>query len=615
MTGVTGTGGIVRDPVCTATEPGSVRGNNVVTTSVLAGWRRLMAIALGLLLVAAACGGGDDGSSADDGGDTGGSAGGEVTDSNDDPEAEVTPGGKVVYGLEAETSAGWCLSEAQLAISGIQVARTLYDTLVAPNEKGEYVGLLAEDVTSNKAATVWDIKLRKGVTFHDGSKLDANVVANNLDAYRGVYADAAAPRPERHGPGNRTSLLFAIVLQNVKAVDVVDDMTVRVTMTDPWPAFPAFLFSSGRMGMMAQKQLDSEQCGVAENFIGTGPFQIKEWRVNSRLVATRFDDYWMKDEEGNQLPYLDEIEYRPITEGAQRVNALRSGEVQAMHTSSALNIDDLRGMAETGEIGLVESDAYAEVGYFLLQSGTDPASGEPRPFDSLNARLAFAHAIDREQVNQVRGKGIPTIADGPFAPGSPGYVEDPGFPEYDLEKAKEYVQKYEDEMGEPLEIVFKTTPDPDVVLTADLIQEMAEEAGIKVSRERIEQAQLINEALGGDFDVLSWRNHPGGDPDTQLVWWRSGYPTNFGRIEDPKVDQLLDEGRSETDPKKREEIYADLNRRMAEQAYNIWMSYTIWAIGTDPGVHGILGPNMPDGSGPFPGLATGHPVSAMWIEQ
>src|SRR3546814_3960996 len=68
-------------------------------------------------------------------------------------------------------------------------------------------------------------------------------------------------------------------------------------------------------------------------------------------------------------------------------------------------------------------------------------------FSSLTARQAAAHAIDRERLNAVRGLDIPTIAAGPFGPGSMGFLEDSGYPEYDLEKAKELVAQYEQESG------------------------------------------------------------------------------------------------------------------------------------------------------------------------
>ena len=146
-------------------------------------------------MVATACGGGDD----DGGGSTsGGDAG------------TPTPGGNVVYGLEAETIDGWCLPESQLAISGIMVAQAVYDTLTRPNAEGEIEPWLAESVEPNEDSSVWTITLRDGVTFHDGTPLTAEVVKNNLDAYRGEYPA-------------RTSLLFVFVLGNIASTEVYLD--------------------------------------------------------------------------------------------------------------------------------------------------------------------------------------------------------------------------------------------------------------------------------------------------------------------------------------------------------------------------------------------------------
>ena len=159
-----------------------------------------------------------------------------------------------IYGVEAETDGGWCLAEAQLALSGIMVARTIYDTLTAPNAAGDYVPYLAESVEPNGDYTQWTITIRDGVKFHDGTDLTAEVVKNNLDAYRGEYRDAG---------GNliRRPLLFTFVFQDVAAVDVADPRTVVVTTARPWVAFPAYLFASGRLGIMGQAQLDdAEDC-------------------------------------------------------------------------------------------------------------------------------------------------------------------------------------------------------------------------------------------------------------------------------------------------------------------------------------------------------------------
>src|SRR3546814_11879816 len=97
----------------------------------------------------------------------------------------------------------------------MQVARTIYDTLTAPDAEGNIEPFLAESVEGNETFDTWTIKVREGVTFHDGSPLDAQVVANNLDAYRGEY-EARSP------------LLFTFVFSNIDTVTVTDPMTVTV---------------------------------------------------------------------------------------------------------------------------------------------------------------------------------------------------------------------------------------------------------------------------------------------------------------------------------------------------------------------------------------------------
>ncbi|MEZ5267391.1 MAG: ABC transporter substrate-binding protein [Microthrixaceae bacterium] len=120
---------------------------------------------------------------------------------------------------------------------------------------------MAESVEPNAEFAQWTVTLHEGVKFHDGTDLTAEVVKNNLDAYRGEYG-ARSP-------------LFLFVFDNVASVDVVDDSTLTINTSTPWPALPAYLYYSGRVGIMAQAQLDDpETCD--SNLIGTGPFAFEE---------------------------------------------------------------------------------------------------------------------------------------------------------------------------------------------------------------------------------------------------------------------------------------------------------------------------------------------------
>jgi peptide/nickel transport system substrate-binding protein len=538
-----------------------------------------MGVFLALGLVAVGCGGG---------GDSGGGGGDNAADAG-----TPQPGGKVVYGLEAETADGFCLPEAQLAISGIMVARTIYDTLTRPDAEGKYEPWLAKSVEPNADYTQWTITLRDGVKFHDGTDLTAEVVKNNLDAYRGAYP-------------TRKPLLFTFTFQNVASVDVVDPATVTVTMKEPWVAFDAYLYGSGRVGMMAQSQLDDTQ-SCAEKLVGTGPFMLDEWVPNQKLVAKKNPNYWAKDNEGRQLPYLDEIEYRPIVEVDQRVNALQSGEINAMHTSDPSTIADLRGTADSGDINITESTDFGEVSYVMLNSSKPP-------FDNIKARQALAYAFNFDDYNQIRGKGILTRATGPFAPGNVGNLDDSGFPTFDLDKAKELVQQYEDETGQKLKFTYTTTQAASTVADAQFLKEQAGAAGMDVEIVTVDQSTQIDSAIQGNFEAIGWRNHPGGDPDEQYVWWQSTFPTNFGRIKDSDIDNLLEEGRTTPGDAQRKTIYEDLNKRFASQVYNLWNYYTPWVVATANNVHGVLGEG-PTSAKPFPGLAVGNPVTYMWVDQ
>ncbi len=540
---------------------------------------RSIAAVLALTLSAAACGGG--------GGDASSGAEG------DGDEGTPQRGGEVIYALEGETNSGWCLQEAQLAISGIQVARAIYDTLLQPDASGDMKPMLAESVEPNATFDEWTINLRKGVKFHDGTDLTAEVVKNNLDAYRGQYPA-------------RQPLLFVFVLDNIDTVEATDDLTVKVTTKTPWPSFPSFLWNDGRLGIVGQAQLDDAE-GCDENLVGTGPFVKKEWKINDHFTAEKNPDYWQEGEDGKPLPYLDTIEFRPQAELTQRIEGIQTGTYDAAHIQGGEALAQAQPLAEQGVVNLVDNSDYAEVNYFLFNESKPP-------FDNKDARLAVAQALDPETANQILNDGLLEVASGPFAPGTMGYLKDAGMPGFDLAAAKKHVAAYEKEAGKKLSFTVPYAGSADAQAAVELWQAQLAKAGIEMKLQSTDQSAEIDRAISGDFGALTWRNHPGGDPDLQYVWWHTGSPVNFGRLDDPEIDRLLEEGRVSSDQAERTKIYEDLNRQFAKEVHNVWLTWTKWGVISAPTVHGVMGPPV-DGNPPFPGLATGQPVSGLWIEQ
>ncbi|MCZ7628742.1 MAG: ABC transporter substrate-binding protein [Microthrixaceae bacterium] len=400
------------------------------------------------------------------------------------------------------------------------------------------------------------------------------------------------------------------MFDNIESVEVTGDRAVTVTTKTPWAALPAHLYSSGRVGIIAQAQLDDpETCD--SKLIGTGPFELEDWVPGDALTATRNEDYWMTDSAGEPLPYLDRVEYRTFTEPTARTNALLSGELNALHTPTPTEVETLLAEADAGNVEVTRSETGAEVHYVMFNVSK-------APFDNLAARQAVGYALDREEMRETVYLGINEIASGPFAPGVMGYLEDTGMPEHDQERAKELVAQYESETGEDFRFTAVILDDEGSMSVAQFVQEQLAQVGIQMDIEPAEQATEIATALGTDWNAMYWRNHPGGDPDTQYVWWRSGMPTNFNKIKDPEVDRLLEAGRVETDPAKRKATYEELNRYFAEQLFSVWTVWTEWVVATSPdvkGVNGIFGADMPDGSAPNEVLATGHYVTGIWIAE
>jgi peptide/nickel transport system substrate-binding protein len=147
---------------------------------------------------------------------------------------------------------------------------------------------------------------------------------------------------------------------------------------------------------------------------------------------------------------------------------------------------------------------------------------------------------------------------------------------------------------------------------------MYQDVGMNVRTVQVDQSTLIQRAIDGEYQAQTWRQYPYTDPDSLYVWWYGqGNPVNFMRFDDPVVNDLLDQGREEPDPQERIRIYQELNRRINEQRYLLWGTWTIWAIPSASDVHGIVGarPVGTDGGEDYTGLALGHDPALIWREQ
>jgi len=556
-------------------------------------WARLAAALLALGLVAAACSGSDD-----TGGDDGGGSA-----NQENPDEGLTPqrGGTLVYAREAETSSPWTPSAMICDTSCHQAIRGIYDTLTYVGEDLEVHPYLLESFEPNDTYDEWTLTARQGVQFHDGTPFNADAIVDHFERMR-------------------ASVLVGNALKAITDVSKVDDMTVRVSTETPWVDFPIYL--SAQPGYVASPTwlaaVDAGEASETEP-VGTGPFVYQSYEPGNEFTMTANPDYWLEAPDGQPYPYLDEIDFLVQEEDATRTRSVISGEVDITHNDRGPDITDLRDAAEAGTLQLYEMDERSGVTYGLINVAADS------PLQDVEVRRAVAMATDQQFRNQAREDGVFEIANGPFSPGTMGYLEDTGYPSYDPDAARQIVEEYEAEHG-PITISYRTTADPDNLRTVELVADNLSEVGIDVEIDQTEQGEFIQQAVLGNFEIFTWRNHGGVDPETERVWWHSEtalpigqVALNFGRFRDDVIDENLQILRESTDDAERQAAAEAINRRFGEQVYNIWADWKYWVIAYQNDVHGVqTGLTLPDGSeGLTQGVGANGAISLpqLWVDQ
>jgi len=427
--------------------------------------------------------------------------------------------------------------------------------------------------------------MRSGITFQNGQPLTGAAV---VTAYKAFIASALS------GP----------VFSDVKSVQATGPLTLEFDMKSPWVVFPASLAS--QVGMIpAPATFDAQGNATAASNnhpIGTGPFSFVEWQQNDHFTVKKYDHYWRKDSNGQQLPYLDGITFKPIPDHTTRDAAMDSGNIDVEQTDNANSIVHFRQEASSGKLQLVEDNGTGEESSFVIINTQDPAMDQ-------DVRTAMAYATDRAAINKVMNQDILPDANGPWKPTSKWYAPT-NYPDYDPAKAKTYVQKYESSHGgQPPTFTLGSTTDPDSQREVQLLQSMWQAVGMKVTLKFTNQAQFISDAVIGNYQANLWRQFGAVDPDTDALWWYSqnagtsahgGLTLNIARNRDPQVDAALDKGRQATTDAERKAAYTTLQQRFAVDIPYIWLQHVIWVIVAQNDIRGLTNGPLPDGEASLP---------------
>ena len=475
--------------------------------------RRIAAIAL-LVGAVAACGGNDPGSSSPT--TQPDVSSGETTAVTEPPvftnaptttNATVEPvsGGSLVVALQGETS-GFNPSVDAWADGGHNVARAIFDPLATFDASGKVVPYLAESIEGNADATVWTIKVRSGVTFHDGTPLNAEAVRLNFEA-------------------NKNSPQFGSQLALLASMNVVDDLTLELTMSQPWGTFPNLLLGNigSQIGYMAAPAMLASPEG-GRNPIGTGPFSFKEWVPDDHLTVVRNDSYWQDP------AYLDEVVFKPIPDSTSRKAAMDAGDVDVYYTGSSKDIQEYQTKQEAGDVG-VTIGAPSEGDMVMLNT-------KKAPLDDVRVRRALAMSVDIPRLfDFLDATGVKQPTHGPYADSSFWFAES-NYPDYDVAGAKALIDEYVAEKG-PVEVEFAGNQDPFIVSIQELYQSMWSEIGVTANIVSRAQGENISAVIGGDFQVVLWGGIGGGDPDNDYVDFHSETGQNFSGFNTPEMDAAM----------------------------------------------------------------------------
>lgn len=523
-------------------------------------------------LIAAACGGNtpSDATTASTTGSTSGSV--ETTETTEAPvltnaptttNPEVNPeqGGSLIVGMEAD-STGYNPVTDPWAQGGHNVARTIFDTLATYDASGKVVPYLAESITPNADATVWTITARSGVTFHDGTPFDAAAMKANFDAQK------ASPQ-------------FGSQLALLSTTTVKDDLTLELTMSQPWSTFPNVLVGDigSQIGYMAAPSMLAKPDG-GRSPIGTGPFVFEEWVPDDHLTVTRNDAYWQRP------AYLDEVTFRPIPDSTARKAAFDAGDVDLYWTGSSSEITEYQAAPDdwTTTIG-----APGEPDMVMFNT-------KKAPLDDVRVRRALVMGADMDRLFEfLDATTVKQKTYGPYAESSFWYTES-DYPRFDPEGAKQLIDEYVAETGNAVEFDFAGNQIPFVTSVQELYQSMWADIGVKANIVSKAQSENINDVIAGNFQVVMWGGVGGGDPDADYNDFHSNTGQNFSGFNTPEMDAALDQGRALADPDARKEQYAIVQKVLGENVPYLWAGTNQYGVITPPNVMGVADFTLPDGS-------------------
>ena len=458
-----------------------------------------------------------------------------------------------------------------------EMTSSVFETLLHLDASRKLQPYLAESYEASSDAKTYTFKLRKDVKFSDGTPFNAEAVKFNFDRivdpnYKAGGALAALAGYER--------------------TEVVDEFTARVVFKTPNAPFLIYA-AGGTLGMVsptATKAQTPEQ--VTQTPVGSGPFVIKELVANDHAILVRNDAYNRKapwsDHQGPA--YLDEVYFKFVPEDATRATTLESGEAQMIHNIPPQSL----GRFEGNNAYKVDKPAYVGAPRFAA------LNVKLFPTDDPAVRKAILYATNKDAIINNSYKGVGTVANGPLTAGTLEVPKLKDLYPYNPNQARKVLEDagwragsdgIRTKDGKRLALVINAIDRGSGIDNfIQLLQAQWREVGIDAQIKAQARAPWYedNYKCATNAIPLFLRS---GDLDGLFSLYHSstiGTNFNFSCYNSPEVDKLLTDGKAETDPEKRKQVYIQASEKIMEDAAVLPMVDELSVWGYKANVSGLV---------------------------
>ncbi len=437
-------------------------------------------------------------------------------------------------------------------VEGANIVRQISEYLTETGSDNITRPLLLEKWEASDDVKTWDLYLRKGIKFNNGQELTADDVMFTIGEWLN----------EDVGSSMFGLLSYWGGMQNVEKVD---DYHIRLNLETANIGVPEHLFHYPAVILPRDFEGD-----IIKQPVGTGPFLLEEYAEGERAVFKRREDYWRNGEDGQPLPYLDELIFVSTDKDAG-VAALQSGQVDTLYDPRPA---DFLALKDNPDLAVRPASTAQAL---ILRMRVDM-----EPWDDNRVRTALKLCQDRAKILQLAyfDQGDLSI-DAHMAPVHPSYCEKP-IPAYDPEQAKALLEEYAAEKGIelPLKVTLATKNDQAEPEIAQTLKELAAPAGFDITLDITDPGGYWDRWTEVDLGITSWTHRPLATMVLPLAYTKESIGAwNETRWYDDEFTDLLHQAEATLDVDARREIMCQMEDIMQERGpigNSFWKS--VWNI-------------------------------------